>query len=147
MNELTTSDGKATYEMLLNFDYKLWNGKVVGVDFDGTLAHYNGWKGHEHIGPLKRREKPAYQLGRLEENHYMIMIHTCRSVVPPVAKFLEGHEIPYHTININPFQPEGVSPYKLFADHYIDDRQAGYPGLPQCVDAILESDGYGEQGD
>ena len=22
----------------------------IGVDLDGTLAHYNGWKGHDHIG-------------------------------------------------------------------------------------------------
>lgn len=22
----------------------------IGVDLDGTLAHYNGWKGIEHIG-------------------------------------------------------------------------------------------------
>lgn len=23
----------------------------IGVDLDGTLAHYDGWKGPEHIGP------------------------------------------------------------------------------------------------
>ncbi len=23
----------------------------VGVDLDGTLAHYDGWRGHDHIGP------------------------------------------------------------------------------------------------
>jgi len=23
----------------------------IGVDLDGTLAHYDGWKGIEHIGP------------------------------------------------------------------------------------------------
>lgn len=22
----------------------------IGVDLDGTLAHYDGWQGHEHIG-------------------------------------------------------------------------------------------------
>jgi hypothetical protein len=22
----------------------------IGVDLDGTLAHYDGWKGHTHIG-------------------------------------------------------------------------------------------------
>jgi hypothetical protein len=22
----------------------------IGVDLDGTLAHYDGWKGHQHIG-------------------------------------------------------------------------------------------------
>lgn len=27
------------------------NGKrVIGVDFDATLAHYDGWKGVEHLG-------------------------------------------------------------------------------------------------
>jgi hypothetical protein len=23
----------------------------IGVDLDGTLAHYSGWKGPQHIGP------------------------------------------------------------------------------------------------
>lgn len=23
----------------------------IGVDLDGTLAHYEGWKGEDHIGP------------------------------------------------------------------------------------------------
>ena len=23
----------------------------IGVDLDGTLAEWDGWKGHEHIGP------------------------------------------------------------------------------------------------
>lgn len=27
----------------------------IGVDFDGTLSHYDGWKGHSHFGkPIKR---------------------------------------------------------------------------------------------
>ena len=26
------------------------NGDWVGVDLDGTLAHWDGWKGVEHIG-------------------------------------------------------------------------------------------------
>lgn len=27
----------------------------IGVDLDGTLAHYDGWKGFEHIGPPVER--------------------------------------------------------------------------------------------
>jgi hypothetical protein len=27
----------------------------IGVDLDGTLAHYDGWKGPQHIGPPVRR--------------------------------------------------------------------------------------------
>jgi len=26
-------------------------GEWIGVDLDGTLAHYNGWRGVAHIGP------------------------------------------------------------------------------------------------
>jgi len=33
----------------------------IGVDLDGTLAHYDGWKGHDHIGapiePMVHRVK------------------------------------------------------------------------------------------
>ena len=24
----------------------------IGVDLDGTLAHYDKWRGHQHIGPV-----------------------------------------------------------------------------------------------
>jgi hypothetical protein len=31
-------------------------GGWIGVDLDGTLAHYDGWKGIDHIGePIKPR--------------------------------------------------------------------------------------------
>lgn len=29
---------------------KLKENQWIGVDLDGTLAHYDGWKGHGHIG-------------------------------------------------------------------------------------------------
>jgi len=31
----------------------------VGVDLDGTLAHYDGWKGADHIGEPGPRESPT----------------------------------------------------------------------------------------
>lgn len=34
----------------------------LGVDLDGTLAYYDGWKGNEHIG-----EPVALMLGRVKE--------------------------------------------------------------------------------
>ena len=41
---------------------------VVLVDLDGTLAHYDGWKGIEHIGkpikPMVQRVKRWLKMGR-----------------------------------------------------------------------------------
>lgn len=40
----------------------------IGVDLDGTLAEYDGWKGHEHIGapimPMVRRVLDWCNAGR-----------------------------------------------------------------------------------
>ncbi len=40
----------------------------IGVDLDGTLAHYDGWKGTHHIGapikPMVRRVKRWIAAGR-----------------------------------------------------------------------------------
>lgn len=40
----------------------------IGVDLDGTLAHYDGWKGHEHIGEpiplMQERVKRWLEEGR-----------------------------------------------------------------------------------
>lgn len=39
----------------------------IGVDLDGTLAHYDGWKGHHHIGdpigPMIARVKAWLMMG------------------------------------------------------------------------------------
>ena len=55
----------------------MFNLPVVGVDLDGTLAEYHGWKGYDHIGepvqPMLERVK-----GWLESGKYEVQIVTAR---------------------------------------------------------------------
>lgn len=64
----------------------------VGVDLDGTLAFYDGWKGIEHIGtPIPEMVKRVK--GELErENGYEIKIFTARVACNPP----ELHEVIMH---------------------------------------------------
>ena len=48
----------------------------IGVDLDGTLAHYNGWQGQDHIG-----EPVPLMMERVKEwvaNGYIVKIFTAR---------------------------------------------------------------------
>lgn len=67
-----------------------------GVDLDGTLAHYDGWKGHEHIGePI-----PAMleHVRAMIAEGKVVKIFTARAHIPervaPIHAWLEKHGIP-----------------------------------------------------
>jgi hypothetical protein len=93
--------------------------KVVAVDLDGTLATYDGWKGEEHFGTLRKGAKKAMK--EFQAKGYHIIIHTTRGNKELVKKWLNDNDVPFDYINENPNQPEGSSS-KPIADVYIDDR-------------------------
>lgn len=59
----------------------------IGVDLDGTLAHYDGWMGHHHIGdpiqPMLARVQKWKSEGR------EVRIFTARASVREHKKFVE----------------------------------------------------------
>lgn len=59
----------------------------IGVDLDGTLAHYDGWKGPEHIGaPIpKMVERVKRWLSEGKE----VCIFTARACIPEQISFVE----------------------------------------------------------
>jgi len=65
----------------------------IGVDLDGTLAEWDGWKGHEHIG----RPVPAMleRVQRWMKMDIEVRIFTARASrpdhIPAVEKWLEQH--------------------------------------------------------
>ena len=69
----------------------------IGVDLDGTLAHYTGWKGMEHIGdpvpPMVERVRKWIAEG------VTVKIFTARACVPEqihfVHEWLEKHGLPH----------------------------------------------------
>ncbi len=65
----------------------------IGVDLDGTLAEWDGWKGHQHIGdPI-----PAMleRVKRWIKMDIEVRVFTARASVPehiaPVERWLEKH--------------------------------------------------------
>jgi hypothetical protein len=68
----------------------------IGVDLDGTLAHYAGWKGRDHIGdpipPMLERVKRWLDEGK------KIKIFTARACdqdhISPVKEWLKKNGLP-----------------------------------------------------
>jgi hypothetical protein len=52
----------------------------IGVDLDGTLAHYEGWQGPEHIGPPVPRMVDRVKAWRSEG--WTVKIFTARVSTP-----------------------------------------------------------------
>ena len=70
--------------------------KWIGVDLDGTLAEWDGWKGHQHIGkpiPLMVERVKRWLSMDIE-----VRVFTARASiaehVPPVQKWLEENGLP-----------------------------------------------------
>jgi hypothetical protein len=68
-----------------------------GVDLDGTLAHYDSWVSHEHIGPpiqaMVNRVKQWLAEGKdvrifTARMAYHSLFHDCRS---PIEKWCKEH--------------------------------------------------------
>jgi hypothetical protein len=72
------------------------SGGWIGVDLDGTLAEYHGWKGMENIGaPVPR------MMERVKEwlaNGTTVKIFTARACIPeqipPIKEWLKKHGLP-----------------------------------------------------
>lgn len=68
----------------------------IGVDLDGTLAHYDGWKGADHIGePIRDMMARVKQWIREGKT---VKIFTARAAhpeqIPYVQAWLEKHGLP-----------------------------------------------------
>lgn len=91
--------------------------KWIGVDLDGTLARYDGWKGPDHIGEpvpiMMQRVKTWLRRGKT------IKIFTARASVseqiPPVKAWLKKHGLPdLEVTNTKDFDME-----ELWDDHAV----------------------------
>ena len=68
----------------------------TGVDLDGTLARYYGWKGAYHIGsPIKRM---VDRVRRWHNAGKRVKIFTARASdpanIPPIKAWLKKHRLP-----------------------------------------------------
>jgi len=112
----------------------------VAIDFDGTIAKYDGWKGYRHFGELIDGAKEAISV--LREQGFKVIIYSTRGTIE-LEDYLNHNGIEYDYININP-EVTTQNPGKPYADVYIDDRAFHFTG--DWVDTIqqLMAIEYGE---
>ena len=100
--------------------------KIICIDLDGTIAHYQEWKGEAYFGDII--PGTANALTELKKQEWLIIIYTTRTNVEFISKFLLENNIPFDYINENPYQPENAIGGKPYADIYIDDRAIQFNG-------------------
>lgn len=100
--------------------------KIACIDLDGTLAHFEEWKGEKHFGnPIAGASEALKQL---RKENWLLIIFTTRTNKEYIKDFLNNNDIPFDHINENPNQPENTIGGKPYADVYIDDRAIQFNG-------------------
>lgn len=113
--------------------------KIVAVDVDGTLAEFNGWKGHDQIGPLKPGAREF--LETMHEKGWGIILSSCR-----LNCFLEkwahdqGIDHLIDGYNSNPWSVAAGGDWstKPAADVYVDDRAIAFGGDWSVMAGLVE---------
>lgn len=104
----------------------------IGVDLDGTLAEYHGWRGADHIG----KPIPAMmeRVRKWLAEGVTVKIFTARATlpeqIPPVRAWLERHGLPaLEVTNVKDF---GM--VELWDDRCVQVRpNTGEPVAPETV--------------
>lgn len=98
--------------------------RVIAFDFDGVIAHYEGFIGKEDIQQPNLEVTKA--MAALREQGCKIMIHSTRGT-EFLARYCEQFSIPVDYINSRP-DKQGDNPGKPIATVYVDDRALCYRG-------------------
>lgn len=93
--------------------------RIIAVDLDGTLAHYDGWKGVGHIGAIIPSVANAILLAKKEGAD--IWIFTARVSDPKDAEEAGNAIVAYLTENGIPFDGLTAIKHKFFSEFW-DDR-------------------------
>jgi adenylylsulfate kinase len=109
--------------------------KTICWDFDGVIAHYDGWQGVDVFGAPNWEAVKAMQALAAEGGYYII-IWTTRTVTPALKDYLIRNKIPYDSINSSAHNPPGTSQKPIY-DVFIDDRAIHYRG--QKTEKLIRS--------
>lgn len=93
-------------------------GKVVAIDFDGTITKTNAFP---EIGELRENVKEA--INKIAQNN-TVCIWTCRADAYAIAafNFLNLKNINFSYFNKSPYDKINPNGRKIIADIYIDDN-------------------------
>ena len=93
--------------------------RIIAVDLDGTLAHYDGWKGIEHIGPVI--PEVANAMERAQAEGAEVHLFTARVSDPEDAA--EAHQVISKWAEENHFNFASITAVKhKFFTEFWDDR-------------------------
>lgn len=108
---------------------------TIAIDFDGTIAEYDGWKG---VGVFGKPIKGAVgSINSLKKEGWKIIIWTTRGETELIREYLSKHEIPFDSINENLLgTPKNVSDKKVTADIYIDDRAIRFNSWKDTLERV-----------
>lgn len=114
---------------------------TIAIDFDGVIANYEGWKGKPTFP--KPVDGVKFALDAIKAAGNIIIVNTCREETAAVKNYMDEHLLPYDYINFNPENIEQhLSPSKIRADVYIDDRAICFKG--KWLDTLAELDQFKE---
>jgi phosphomevalonate kinase len=98
---------------------------LVCVDFDGTIAKYDGWKGVDNFGePIPGAREG---LNWLRDKGFQICVWTTRGNKDKIWDWLEDNQMPFDYINDAPVF-DHQNPGKPPAKYFIDDRAVRFEG-------------------
>lgn len=99
----------------------------VAIDFDGTIAKYDHYRGKGFFGEPIEGARNFIKL--LKDMGWVVIINTTRSEIHAVESYLVVHGIAYDFINFNPENEiQDLSDKKVLADVYVDDRAVRFDG-------------------
>ena len=118
--------------------------RIIAVDLDGTLAHYDGWKGIEHIGPVI--PEVANAIERAQAEGAEVHLFTARVSDPEDAA--EAHQVISKWAEANHFNFASITAVKhKFFSEFWDDRaiqvikNEGIFVLNELTDQVCLNDG------
>jgi hypothetical protein len=121
--------------------------RYIAIDFDATIANYDGWKGKGAFGqPIVGAKEALEELKRTPG--IKIIIYTTRLEVDQIREYLRMHKIPYDYINYSPLTHElDLHPSKVMAHCYVDDRGYQFEGrwTPRVIEEIKNFKSYYEK--
>jgi len=114
--------------------------KTIAFDFDGVIAHYDGWKGVDVFGKPNWEVVEAMQM--LKAAGYHLIIWTTRKPTAALKAYLTRNKIPYDSINSCSHNPPDTSNKPIY-HAFIDDRAIQYRGqkrdkLIRCIKHLIE---------
>lgn len=105
--------------------------KVAAIDFDGVIKMVEEWKGKETTEeqPVDI-EQMKYELFRLKDNGWKIIVWSARSEIRLIHNWLDKHNLLiFDGINTNRWAPDNLfAARKIPANVYVDDRGITFNG-------------------